>query len=265
MRKIDSNELRQLQLQILDEVASFCEKHNIKYFLMGGTLLGAVRHQGYIPWDDDIDIGMLREDYNRFIELYSSQKNNTYYLYGYEINQDFYFPFIKCCLHNTLSIEKYLPYHKYGVNIDIFPIDVISSLHAHRIIKQISKIRRLHYLKNSPPSPEYYQGFTLLRKRIRFKILSYIPSSLILKNLYTILEQQVKMGGDKKGNIVWGYGEREVVNPDIFDETILMSFEGIMYRVPKKYDEWLTAVYGDYMQLPPVEQRFNHGFEAFYI
>lgn len=267
MQKIDLNELRQLQLQILDEVVSFCEKHNIKYFLMAGTLLGAVRHQGYIPWDDDIDIGMLREDYNRFIKLYNSQKNDKYYLYGYEVNKKFYFPFIKCCLHGTLLNEDYLQNHKFGVNIDIFPIDTISSSQIHDIVKQINHIRWLHYLRNtSDPLREYYKGFRLFRKYLLFKILSYIPASSELKKLYAILEQQVQIGGDKKGNFVWGYGEREMVNPEVFDKMILVPFEGKMYSIPEKYDEWLTAVFGDYMQLPPVEQRVSHhNFQAFYI
>ncbi|WP_066804601.1 LicD family protein [Moraxella oblonga] len=272
MKKIDLDELRQLQIQILDEVSSFCESNNIKYFLMAGTLIGAVRHQGYIPWDDDIDIGMLREDYDKFIKLYSSQKNTQYYLHGYEIDKKSSFPFIKCCLKNTLVTEKGLIDKEiFGVNIDIFPIDTVLSSDIQYVIKTIDRVKlKRHwkvideeYLQQLSP----YKGFRYFRKYLLLKYLKIIPMSFIFEKIYSVIENQKFLDSSniKKGNIVWGYGECELVNPEIFENTITILFEGKMYRVPEKYDEWLTSVYGDYMQLPPIEKRVSHHhFNAFY-
>lgn len=266
MRKIELDELKQLQLQILDEVVAFCNKHQIKYFLMAGTLLGAVRHQGYIPWDDDIDIGMLREDYERFLELYSKEQGE-YYLYGYEVDKKHYYPFLKCCLKKTLMCEGLDKSYKYGVNIDIFPIDAISSQKASSLLKKIEQVKRIYRLKNtSMVLDSQKQSVKRILKNLVKKLLSVTPASFPFNIIYFLLNQEKINTPIKKGNIIWGYGEVELVNPTIFDEMILLPFEGKQYSVPKKYDEWLTAIYGDYMKLPPIERRVtHHNFTAYII
>lgn len=265
MRQIGLDELKRLQLQILDEVVEFCNRHQIKYFLLGGTLLGAVRHQGYIPWDDDIDIGMLREDYDRFIQLFTETANEQYYLYGNEVNKKAPFPFIKCCLKETLMTEGVRA--EFGINIDIFPIDSISSYDYKSIMKKIYLIKYLIGLKNSEMVVDYKNiRLRSLVKLIVVNLLSCIPNSLLLNIVYKILEKERKNFPNKKGNLVWGYKEKELVSPNIFDEIIFLDFEGKQYSVPKRYDEWLQALFGNYMELPPIEQRVSHhNFQAYII
>ena len=102
MREIGIEELKEIQINILDYVDDFCKRHHIKYFLSGGTLIGAVRHKGYIPWDDDIDICMLRSDWERFVELFSKEKNTDYRVYSHLIEKSFVFPYAKVSYEKTI-------------------------------------------------------------------------------------------------------------------------------------------------------------------
>lgn len=265
MRKIELEELKQIQLQILDEVVAFCDKHQIRYFLMAGTLLGAVRHQGYIPWDDDIDIGMLREDYERFLELYSKEQGD-YYIYTHRLKPKCTFPFMKVCLKNTLVKEELLGTdEEYGINIDIFPIDSISSKDGGEVVREILSLLRQRHLKVANLSAYWEKRDKLFLVRAILKgALSFISYEKIFTKIDLILQKEAKYSSTYKGNILWGYGERELVNPNIFEKFVQVTFEGKQYLAPEKYDDWLTAVYGDYMQLPPAEKRVsNHTIEAF--
>lgn len=263
MRKIELEELKQLQLQILDEVASFCNQHNIKYFLMAGTLLGAVRHQGYIPWDDDIDIGMLREDYEKFIKLFP-QFDKNYYLYGYEVNHKSSFPFLKICLKNTIMKENSIYNEEYGINIDLFPIDGISSHNTGLVFKKIQSLICLRHLKVYGMNNNKSLGVKKILKKIVLYFIQILSISYILDILILELKKQGRFKSIVKGNLVWGYGKKELVSPDIFDEMIEISFEGKMYTIPEKYDIWLSCVFGDYMTLPPIEERkTHHNFNAY--
>ncbi len=267
MKKITIEELRKYQIQILDEVAAFCKKHSIQYFLMGGTLLGAVRHQGYIPWDDDIDIAMLREDYERFIELYSKEKGQ-YYLYSNRVNKDSIFPFVKVCLKDTLIHEELInKEEQYGINIDVFPVDSISSADEKSVVNKISLLIRLRNFKAASLSAYWKKRDKLLLVRVLFKLgLSFVSYRSIFEKMDQIIREENSKPARFKGNITWGYGLKELTSPNVFDEFIEVSFEGKKYQSPKGYDEWLTCVFGDYMQLPPEEKRIpNHSVEAFIL
>lgn len=265
MRKIELEELKQIQLQILDEVVAFCDKHQIRYFLMAGTLLGAVRHQGYIPWDDDIDIGMLREDYERFLELYSKEQGD-YYIYTHRLNPKSTFPFMKVCLKNTLVKEELLGTdEEYGINIDIFPIDSISSQNGESVVKKITGLLRQRNLKSANLLTYLSKKDKLLPVRFVLKILLFFRSySSIFNKLDDIIRYESQANAIYKGNIIWGYGYKELVKPTIFDEFIDVSFEGKKYKAPRNYHDWLSSVYGEYMQLPPVEKQVaHHGLIAY--
>lgn len=266
MRKIELDELKQLQLQILDEVVDFCNQHQIKYFLMAGTLLGAVRHQGYIPWDDDIDIGMLREDYERFLELYSKKEGN-YYIYTHKLNPKSTFPFMKLCLKDTLVREEFLDSHdEYGINIDIFPIDSISSQNSIKIVKNINLLLKIRHIKSANLIKYWQEKDKLFPIRTILKIIfSFISYKTIFNKIDVILQKEAKQTEIYKGNILWGYGTRELVDPKIFDSLTEVTFEGKQYKIPMNYHNWLTNVYGNYMELPPIEKRMPHHFMSAYV
>jgi len=126
MRKIeDINELRQIQMGILDHVHQFCEAHGLRYFLSSGTLIGAVRHQGYIPWDDDIDIYMPREDYEQFLQSYHDD-NGVYRAINPTTESHYYYTFAKVVDQRTRMVETETQGYEIGVYMDIFPVDYVS-------------------------------------------------------------------------------------------------------------------------------------------
>ncbi len=126
MRKIeDIQELRQIQMGILDEVHQFCEANGLRYFLSSGTLIGAVRHKGYIPWDDDIDIYMPRQDYEQFLQTYSDTKG-TYRAINPATEPHYYYTFAKVVDQRTRMVEKETEGYEIGVYMDIFPVDYVT-------------------------------------------------------------------------------------------------------------------------------------------
>src|SRR5690554_5979187 len=138
MNNLQLAKVHKVQLEIANEVKRICEKNNIKYFMIAGTLLGAVRHRGFIPWDDDLDIGMLRNDYKRFIELAAKELNDTYYLETWYTSSGYGMPFAKIRKNDTRYIEKSSKDVKChpGIFIDIFPFDNVPNNKVLRLINE---------------------------------------------------------------------------------------------------------------------------------
>ena len=259
MKEIYLDELKAIQLDLLRKTAEFCEKNDITYYLCGGTLLGAVRHQGYIPWDDDIDISMPRPDYDRFISLFN-QPDNYYKVIDMYHDKKYGFPFAK--VHDTRTFIDELQYAKdhFGVYIDIFPIDGVGE---DEQVFRILRWRKLLHTKKA----NYYQR-TISKKIINtFGKLVLLPFSAhqILKMMDKEARKYPYGSTPRAGIIINPYGTREIVNKSIFDKTIFMKFEDREYKVPENYDAWLSSIYGDYMQFPPVERRISpHVFKAWW-
>ena len=124
------DKLHQVELEILDDFVSVCEKHKLRYFLTGGTMLGAIRHKGFIPWDDDIDIGMPREDYDKFIKIGSEALGNKYTLDCFELNKKYYLPFAKIKKNNTIFDEGLDDKNHKGIFIDIIPFENVDEINT---------------------------------------------------------------------------------------------------------------------------------------
>ena len=262
MKKIEVEDLKRIQLEILDYLHAFCMKNNIKYWIDSGTLLGAVRHKGYIPWDDDIDVGMLREDYDRFLKEFN-ESNERYKCYSIENNPDFLYPFAKVLDTDTILYEPDEKGEKLSVNIDVFPYDrapedakALAKMYKRR--NKLQKMRRLS-------THHVHEGGRL--RRILIAIIS-LPFKLFPKGHFEkkIVKNALKYR-DANTSQIGDFTCREIisVNRSVFDSFVDLDFEGRKYKAPVGYDTWLKAFYGDYMQLPPEDKRVSeHNFKAFY-
>jgi lipopolysaccharide cholinephosphotransferase len=268
-KTITNETLRKLQLTdilILNEFVRICDKYELRYFLVGGTLIGAVRHKGFIPWDDDMDIGMPRVDYEKFAEISKTELNKDFFYQSPMIDKSYWRSFSRLRMNNTFLIESldfnYCPpgYHR-GIFIDIFPYDncynnaIIQSIQY----KMLYKIRNIIALKRDKwMSPLKF--YTFIKKTI-YCLLSY--------SFLQYVRLKIMCFGSSKSNYItsWGgmYGmEKETHQIDIIFPLAKLEFEGRLYNVPGNWDAFLTHVYGDYMQLPPKEDRKFHVIDVIF-
>jgi lipopolysaccharide cholinephosphotransferase len=255
--EISVEDLKHILLEILEYVDSFCEKNSINYFLCGGTALGAVRHKGFIPWDDDIDIMIPRPDYDKFIELMSKDSHTFYKLHSIEIDNSYIYSFAKVCDERTI-LEENVNRPLLGIAIDIFPIDGFPNnpIQSDKFIKRIKRINHLFQIKlvrTNKSMPLY--------KRVTLPVLQCILKLCSARKISFYVITQCRKNDFSKsnyiGNIVWGYYNKEKTNKKVFEKSIRSLFEGQEFPLMQGYDEYLTNLYGNYMELPPEGKRHS--------
>lgn len=249
-------ELRKVQVEILSEIHKICVDNDIKYYLCGGTLLGAVRHKGFIPWDDDIDIAMPRKDYKRFFQICSNGGlGKDYFLQNTYTEKEYHLPFCKIRKNNTLFDERgvrNLSIHK-GIFVDIFPLDYSNKKDGFcirfrdTIVKNLVHVVSMRQLKANPVSN---------LNNILYIITKPLSVHQILK--LSDFVSSVK----KKGKYYVDFASyldytKETVPVKYYDR-ILLEFENKEFYAPREYNFILEKLYGDYMKLPPEEERVNH-------
>ena len=265
MRELTTQELRQIQLEILDVVAKFCDDNQITYWIDCGTLLGAIRHKGYIPWDDDIDVGMLRPDYDKFIKLFNAQ-NTRYKFHCPEIDPKFFCAFGKVYDTQTFLYEEaYGRKINYAIDIDIFPYD--NAPDDDNLVREMYIKRDYYYRRYSTrirPIMTRFKGNVVKKIFVyafRFA-LKLLPKNYFLRKIIANSKSYASQDTKRVGNFTCA--AKIACDKRVFDSFIEVEFEGRKYKAMAGYDEWLRAFYGDYMQLPPVEKRVNpHKLHAF--
>ena len=255
MKEITLEERKKIQLGMLVEIDEFCRKHNIKYMLAFGTLLGAVRHKGFIPWDDDVDICMPLEDMLRFKNEFKSEKLKYR---DVDTDSDYCFPFSRVSHENTYQKNGY--FIQYGVNIDLYPMFEVSSSQEHisTLMNREAPLlkKRLAYMKWNSRWRRFLP--------FQFNIPGYRKSMKNYRDFsINILSQ--KDGG--RFHILAGPSrlfEIHTLDFTPFDEMMDIEFEGLKFMAPIRYHEFLTKRYGDYMQLPPEDQRHPYHGGRYY-
>lgn len=263
MRRLNVEEVKAIQIDILEAVAAFCEENQIKYWLNSGTLIGAIRHKGYIPWDDDIDIGMLREEYEKFLKLFN-KSNSKYRFDCFELNDEFPYPYGKVFDTDTVLYEPDTNGLKQSINIDVFVID--NAPDDDMEVKKMYKRRhRLRYMFVFSQSKRILPGDPMINriaKTLVHSLLSVTSSKKYIKKMIENTKRYNNTETKRVGDFT-GYA-KVVTDRSVFDSFIDVTFEGKQYKAPVGYDVWLKEIYGDYMSLPPVEERItHHRFEAY--
>ena len=267
-KQLTLEEIKSIELNILLEFDAFCKKNNITYFLAYGTLIGAIRHQGFIPWDDDIDVIMPRPDYEKFKSIsYSTPIKENYISVSYDSpSYKSVYPYLKIIDINTVAIEQNLPDQKTGIWIDIFPVDALpnSDKIRSKIFKRNLIQKRLFRIltNNSSFTKNIIKKVAIiLLKPLRF----FVKVNTLCKKMNTTATKY-RFGSTKyAGALLWGNGPEEAFPTEIFTKTKTTSFEGYPFNIIEDYDKFLTQLYGDYMQLPPEDQRPVHNIKAYIL
>lgn len=260
MKSIDVEELRSIQMQMMDSIDNFCAKRGLRYFLMYGSLIGAVRHQGYIPWDDDIDIIMPRPDYDVFVNEYYDE---NYSVVNREKDKKWKLLYSKVCDDRTVMLED--NGLRCGVYVDVFPLDGLSSdekkAYAHfRYVMQLKLLLRLHLF-----APRMRLGKDTFMAALVAKLIhSFVPYGILYKRFYKAIRKFDFENSCYIGDLCAG-AMNQVFEAKEYSEYMKGCFEGHQYRLPVGYDSILRKIYGDYMILPPKSDRVsNHTFEAYW-
>lgn len=251
-------ELQSRLVDILKWFHDFCERNNLKYYVLGGTMLGAMRHKGFIPWDDDIDVGMPRNDYEKLMSIMKDDIFDDKFILEQPLkNKGYIYPYCKIYDITTTLIENAKVKVKRGIYIDVFPLDGIgnSAEEAESNFKEINRLNTLTVLKVA--------GFRKGRKF--YKNLGVALFRLVPLNVNKMLKKIVKKcptySFDESlycGNLVGNWGKREIVPRDVMGSPTLYEFENMRVYGAEKPDEYLTSLYGDWRKLPPKEKQITH-------
>lgn len=265
MKQIDSlAEMQKIEIAILDYIVEMCKENGLRYFLAGGTLLGAVRHKGFIPWDNDIDISMPRPDYNRLIELLKNDSN--YSLLNVNNESNYYYPFVKVVNPKTLVIEHYrvTKIKELGLFVDIFPIDGFGDDKEQACANQKNVQEtgeNIAYSKSSVRGYPWKIRINRMAWRFVFLFLDRTKAFNAMIKKYTKDFDSSKFIASTFGL----RGSREVIEQSCFASSVDVEFEGKMYAAPIGYDKYLRQMYGDYMKLPPEKDRImSHNADVFW-
>lgn len=252
-----SQALKEVELRMFLEFLKICKKNSLSYFLVGGTALGAVRHKGFIPWDDDIDVALPREDYDRFLEIAQGLLPDDMFLQTYKTDKNTPFSFAKIRKTDTTFIEKPTSMLKinHGVYIDIFPLDGYPKTFLKRKILSI-KCRLLQLPVSNALFTEVHEQLTVKQKLAnKLSAILYPDYREAVEKRDLLFKKHPYHASEIIANYSGAWGIKEVMPKEIFGEGIKGSFEGIDVILPQHYHQYLTRLYGDYMELPPIEKR----------
>lgn len=260
---------KDILLQTYKSFKAFCEEHDIKYIAAGGTALGAVRHGGIIPWDDDIDVYMPREDYEKFLSLKGALAGS-----GYEIedpsDKDYFCAMAKYAdIHTSIQEFVNIPYIQ-GIYIDVFALDYDEGLYEEVLCRRMNYEKSMDLYRLSAIRRSWGEVFSTLAHGKLSSAMWYLFQKCVIRSLRPWFTKRIlwwpgKIAGEWTVALSGASHQKDVYQTVWFDgPSIEFPFEDTTIPLPSGYDAYLTHMYGDYLQLPPVEKRVSH-HHHFYI
>ncbi len=260
MTNEELNRIHDLNLLIAEEIKRICEENDIKYFIIAGTLLGAIRHGGFIPWDEDMDFGMLREDYIRFEKACKTQLDKSrFYIQTFKNDKGYSYAFSKIRLKGTRIIEKISAGSdaKKGIFVDIFPFDNVPDSPLKRKINSVER-RMLNQLINIKLGYDV-NSKSRLKRVFTVLIAKAVPRKVLLTMRYRVMTRYNRKYTDNIVTAQGSYGyEKEIIPRRYLDNIVDIPYENTAFPGFADYDEYLCGMYGDYMQLPPKDKQNKH-------
>ena len=259
----DHRKLQMVQISIVEDIDRICHENGLTYYMIGGTLLGAVRHNGFIPWDDDIDLVMYRSDYNKLINILQREYSEKYFVQTFYTDKQYTRYIAKIRLNGTKMVESYLEKNKAhsGIYVDIFPLDhtrkddglalklrgkIVRYLFAYKSVKHDSLVKK--------------SGIKYFFSRI-IKWFTYLIPDVFINKLFDYV---CSKDNSKKCDFTTNFAshfkwKKQMFRNEIFGEGCKLEFEGHMFNAPSEYLTILRRLYGEnFMQLPPEEKRETH-------
>lgn len=263
------NDIQKTILDIYKEVYKLCSEHSIPFYAIGGTCIGAVRHKGFIPWDDDLDIAIPIQDYDRFWDIAEKELPQHLSIYTCNNKRNYRYIFGKIHNANTTFIEKseigYPDAYK-GIFVDIMPISSIPEADDERekFYKNILKFSKLNYIRRYP-----YEGMDTTKKKIMWlfmRPLCLITSFDHYSKKWLEMLRSHPLGSTNLTGYTWSTQIRKLTFPmNDFETTVDLPFEDAIIKCPVDYHDYLTIQFGDFMKLPPENQRTQHHTEEISI
>ncbi len=255
----DIREIQQMELGIMEYIHEVCQKIGVKYFLAYGSLIGAVRHKGFIPWDDDMDICMLREDYEKLQDYLIANPDERYEVMSYKNNLNYVYPFMKVQDNHTYLLEEDVRIDSnMGIYVDIFPVDGYED-------DSVFKDKMTRLIKKRQLSCYTFKGITntksLLNSLIRYIsviIFYFTNTNKYIRGIDELAKSRKVSDYEEVDYLIYKDMNKPVWRREWLEQVTTGTFEGKEFMIPKNYHEILTSDYGDYTQLPPVELRFSH-------
>lgn len=252
--------LKRIQLELLDEISSFCKKNNLTFYLASGTLLGAIRHHGYIPWDDDIDICMPREDYDKLCKLYP--KNEKFFLQTPETDKCYFYHFGKFMRKHTIYNE-YCTQHlkgEKGIFIDIFPINGYPEKKGQAFFYKFWL-----FVLNKKSYPRKMLKLRDIKRNIGYRCMTLVSWILLWWAPYNMCAKMrdnfIKKHQYKNSKLCSvGTNLRRIFLKEYFQGVSMVKFEGRELPAMQNYDGYLRTMYGEYMLMPDETERIGHHF-----
>ena len=262
----DARAAQLLTLDLLKEFIRLCEENGLRYYMIGGSLIGVLRHRGFIPWDDDVDIGMPRRDYDRFLEIVSAQEDFGYGVCTWHNDPAWHFAFCQFVdLQTEIEIGLAEQTRRAHLWVDVFPLDGLPAQRGKRKrhVNRIMRYRYLIQLANIATQVDIHRKRPWYESAI-LHICKALPMRRLIKTDKTLLKLEKTLRRYDfdtslyAGNLLGRYRKREIVPKEYFGEPQKAPFEDIFVNIPQESDKLQTALYGNYMELPPEDQREGH-------